>query len=205
MVGTRERIMTATAELFRRRGYNGTGLKDVTVAAEATVGSLYHFFPGGKISLAEAVLTESGAAYRALFELIADEHEGVADALVAFFDGAAEALEHGDFVDICPIGTVAGEIATTHDALRGACDRVFISWMDALAVRLERDLTPHDAHALATTIVAALLGALLIARCRRDAEPLRIAGQRMGEAVHAAIDAARARPGAPRRRSTPRW
>ena len=52
MTGTRERIVTATNELFRRRGYNGTSLKDVTVASGATTGSLYHFFPGGKAELA---------------------------------------------------------------------------------------------------------------------------------------------------------
>jgi AcrR family transcriptional regulator len=193
MIGTRERIITAAAESFRRKGYNGTGLKDVTTAANATVGSLYHFFPGGKSNLAEVVLTESGAAYQALFELIADESDGPVDAVRAFFDGAADALEQGDFVDICPIGTVAGEIASAHDALRTACDRVFVSWSQALAARLEQNLTRPQASALATTIVAGLLGAMVLARSRRDAEPLRVAGRQMALAVHAEIAAARAR------------
>jgi AcrR family transcriptional regulator len=69
---TRDRIVTATSELFRTRGYHGTSLKHVTAASGAPIGSVYHFFPGGKVALAEAVITESGAAYRALFELIAD-------------------------------------------------------------------------------------------------------------------------------------
>jgi AcrR family transcriptional regulator len=198
--------MTVTGELFRRRGYHGTGLKDVTVSASATVGSLYHFFPGGKQSLAEAVLTESGVAYQALFELIADDSDGTADAVRAFFAGAADALEHGDFVDICPIGTVAGEIASTNDVLRVACDRAFLSWTDALADRLKNDLHPRDANALSSTIVAALLGALVLARCRRDTKPLRVAGQRMHDLVQAEIAAAHARPGAPnsKRRTTRR-
>jgi AcrR family transcriptional regulator len=160
-------------------------------------GALYHFFPGGKTSLAKAVLTESGAAYQALFELIAEESDGPADAVRAFFDGAADALEQGDFVDICPVGTVAGEVASTHDVLRVACDRVFVLWTEALAVRLERELTSRDANALATTIVATLLGAFVLARCRRDPAPLRVAGQRMGQAVKTEIAAARARRGAP--------
>ena len=49
---TRERILYATAELFRRQGYSGTGLKQVVGEAQAPFGSLYHHFPGGKQQLA---------------------------------------------------------------------------------------------------------------------------------------------------------
>ena len=45
---TRDRILYATAELFRRQGYAGTGLKQVVAEAQAPFGSLYHHFPGGK-------------------------------------------------------------------------------------------------------------------------------------------------------------
>ena len=60
MTKTRDRFITATNELFRRYGYNGTSLKQVTEAAAAPVGSLYHFFPGGKAELTEAVIEETG-------------------------------------------------------------------------------------------------------------------------------------------------
>jgi AcrR family transcriptional regulator len=66
MRSTRDRIVTATAELFRRQGYNGTGLKQVTQAAGAPVGSVYHFFPGGKDELAETVILTSGRVYQEL-------------------------------------------------------------------------------------------------------------------------------------------
>ena len=52
--GTRERIVTASAELFRHRGYAGTGLKAILTASRAPYGSLYHFFPGGKEELGVA-------------------------------------------------------------------------------------------------------------------------------------------------------
>ena len=44
--GTRERIVTSSAELFRRQGYTGTGMKQIVAEARAPFGSLYHFFPG---------------------------------------------------------------------------------------------------------------------------------------------------------------
>ena len=49
-VDTRERIIEASAELFRRQGYAGTGVKGIASAARAPFGSLYHFFPAGRKS-----------------------------------------------------------------------------------------------------------------------------------------------------------
>ena len=128
---TRDRFLTATNELFRRQGYHGTSLKQVTEAAEAPTGSLYHFFPGGKEELAAEVLTTSGAAYQQLFELIAAEAADPASAVTDFFEGAALVLEEGDFIDPCPIGTVAREVASTNEALRHTTERVFARWIDA--------------------------------------------------------------------------
>ena len=53
--GTRERILDASTELFRRQGYAGTGLKSVVDKAGAPFGSLYHHFPGGKDQLGAGV------------------------------------------------------------------------------------------------------------------------------------------------------
>ncbi len=44
---TKERILDSTAELFRRQGYAGTGMKQIAAEAAAPFGSVYHFFPGG--------------------------------------------------------------------------------------------------------------------------------------------------------------
>jgi hypothetical protein len=44
--------MEASAELFRRNGYTGTGLKQIVAAANAPFGSLYHFSPAARNSSA---------------------------------------------------------------------------------------------------------------------------------------------------------
>ena len=64
--------MFASAELFRRQGYTGTGLKQVVAEADAPFGSLYHFFPGGKEQLGDEVIRMSGQFFLELFETIAD-------------------------------------------------------------------------------------------------------------------------------------
>ncbi len=183
--------MTATNELFRRYGYQGTSLKQVTEAAGATIGSLYHFFPGGKDDLAIAAITESGEAYRQLFEVVADEATDAASAVANFFDGAADVLEETDYIDPCPIGTVAREVASTNETLRQATDQVFLRWVETAASRFEAEGLPRDAaEELATMVVATLEGSFVLARARRDAALLRIAGRQARHLIEQTMEAA---------------
>jgi AcrR family transcriptional regulator len=188
MASTRDRLVTATNELFRRGGYHATSLKAITVAARAPVGSLYHFFPGGKAALAEATITESGASYRELFELLTEQAVTPGEAFATFFDGAADVLEETDFVDICPIGTVAREVASTDDVLRAACDWVFASWIEAAAARLRlAGVDETESTTLAATVVAALEGALMLARTSRDAGVVRETGRHVRQLVDSVV------------------
>ena len=191
MATTRERIVTATAELFRRQGYNGTSLKQVTVAAGAPFGSLYHGFPGGKEELAEVVIETSGAAYRELFEVIADAAPDIVAGVGDFFEGAAVVLEETGYVDACPIGTVALEVASTNDRLRRATERVFAGWVEAATVRLRASgIAADEADDLAQTLVAAIEGGFMLSRAARSPEPMRAAGRQVRRLVAASVAAA---------------
>jgi AcrR family transcriptional regulator len=188
---TRDRIVTATAELFRRQGYNGTGLKQVTQAAGAPVGSVYHFFPGGKDELAETVILTSGRAYQELFEAIYAEEGDPIAAVGAFFDGAAAVLAETGYVDACPIGTVALEVASTNDRLRRATQAVFAGWIDAATAHLvTAGITEGEAGELAVTLVAAIEGGFMLSRAARSPEPMRTAGRLMQRLVAAALTSA---------------
>ncbi len=131
-VPTRQRLVTAAAELFRRQGYAATGIKSILSAADAPYGSLYHFFPGGKAELGRAVVDEGGAAYLALVETyFRDDVEPVVATREFFADGVM-LLESTGFADACPIATMAGEVADTHEELRRAAAAAFRSWTAAL-------------------------------------------------------------------------
>lgn len=191
MVSTRDRIVTATGELFRRHGYNGTSLKQVTVAAEAPFGSLYHSFPGGKEELGEAVVLTSGRAYGELFEAVYDAAAGPAEAVSDFFEGAAQVLVETDYVDACPIGTVALEVASTNDRLRRATADVFAGWERSAADRLAAaGIAPADAADLATALVAGIEGGFMLSRAARSPEPMRRIGRLLRRLVEAALASA---------------
>src|SRR3977135_3390228 len=106
--------MDTSAELFRRQGYTGTGVKQIAATANAPFGSLYHFFPGGKEQLGEEGIRSSGALYIELFATIALQAPDPVTAVADFFSGAAATLQETDYADACPIATVALEVASTN-------------------------------------------------------------------------------------------
>lgn len=175
---TRERILDATAELFRRHGYTGTGLKQIVTAAGAPFGSVYHHFPGGKEQLGAEVVLRSGRMYFELFELIFDAEPDPFEAIRGFFLGAGETLRVTDYADACPIGTVALEVASTNEPLRLATAEVFADWITRGAARLEaHGLAPEDARALIIQLIALLEGAFMLARAAKSPEAMERASE----------------------------
>ena len=186
--GTRERLVESSVELFRRRGYAGTGLKAILAASHAPFGSLYHFFPGGKEELGVAALHAGGATYRELVEAIFAEGIDVATATANFFEGAALVVETTGYADACPIATVALEVASTNEPMRIAAAEVFESWLVVLRARFtEAGIPASRAHELAVELFCAIEGAFLLSRTTRSVEPINIAGRAAVATVQAAL------------------
>jgi AcrR family transcriptional regulator len=183
---TPERIVTAMAELMRRQGYSATSVKQVADAAHAPMGSLYHHFPEGKQQIAAAALRTSGAAYFQLLPLLMDAHDDLCEAIPASFAAAAEQMAGTGWINMCPVGTVAGEIADSEPSLREVAAEVITSWIDQGAdYFVGRGLTATDARELMLAILGMLEGAFILSRTLRSAEPLHAAGR----AASARLDA----------------
>jgi AcrR family transcriptional regulator len=190
MPATKERIVTASADLFRRQGYNGTGVKQIVAAAEAPFGSLYHFFPGGKEELGAEVIRWSGGMYGLLMPAVFDPAPDLVTGVRDFFAGAAEHLRESDFADACPIATVALEVSSVSEPLREACADVFDGWINGATKRFaEAGISRGRARELAIAMIAALEGAFVLARALRDTEPLDVAGELCAQAVQSALGA----------------
>lgn len=195
---TRERIVQSSAELFRRQGYAGTGVKQIVAEASAPFGSIYHFFPGGKEQLGEEVIRWSGAIYGQLIDLF---YEPGADPVVAtrnFFAAAAQTLVETDYADACPIATIALEVSSTSEPMRQACADVFDGWIDSACKSLLAAGVPRRrARPLAISLLALLEGAFVLARALRSTEPVEAAG---ATAVAAVKEAVGTKPATPRKR-----
>jgi AcrR family transcriptional regulator len=196
MAGTRERIVDSSAELFRRQGYTGTGLKQIVADASAPFGSLYHFFPGGKEQLGEEVIRWSGDMYLELFMTVAAGAPDVAAAVDDFFAGAAETLRETDYADACPIATVALEVASTNEPLRRATADVFEKWFRAAtAYFAQAGIPTARARELTIEMLCAMEGAFVFCRAMRSTEALEVAGAATATAVREALAAAAGRDG----------
>jgi AcrR family transcriptional regulator len=188
MNNTRDRLIGATAELFRRQGYTGTGVKQIVEAAGAPFGSMYHFFPDGKEALGAETIRWSGAMYGQLIDLVYTPGMDPVVATRNFFEAAADTVRDTDYADACPIATVALEVASTSEPLRQATAEVFESWLVALDTRfVQAGLTKSQARALSVSLFSLLEGAFILARATRDHRPVRTAGRSGAALVEAAL------------------
>ena len=165
-------------ELLRVQGYAATGIQQLAQVAQAPTGSIYHHFRGGKREVAAAALRESGAAYIQLLPLLLDRHADLATAIEAAFAAAAQDMANTGWANMCPVVTVAGEIADTEPDLRRIAAEVIASWIEEGSRYLAaRGLSEPDARAAMYALLTALEGGFLLARAQRSAEPLLAAGR----------------------------
>jgi AcrR family transcriptional regulator len=191
-MSTKDRILDTTTDLFRRYGYNGTGLKQIVANANAPFGSIYHFFPGGKEQLGDETIRRAGEMYgelvAAVFDAAPDAVTGTSDV----FTGAAEVLRETDYLDPCPVATVALEVASANDRLRQATADVFESWIDGATERYAAaGIAEARAREIGIVLIGALEGAFVLSRALRSTEPLEIADRAVTALVRAELSTSR--------------
>ncbi|MET9431356.1 MULTISPECIES: TetR/AcrR family transcriptional regulator [unclassified Streptomyces] len=184
---TRDRIVVAAARLIQRQGYVGTGIKQIAKEAQATLGSVYHFFPGGKEAVAVAAITHSGEDFAAILREALAVHDDPAAAVDACARLLAEALRESGWVDGCPVTATALETLGDADSeIQRACATALRAWQDMVADKLLRSGLPAaDARELAVTVINTLEGAEVTAQVNRDEEPLLLAGRHLARLVGA--------------------
>ena len=167
----RERMVRSAAQLIRRKGVSGTGMREIVTEADAPRGSLQHYFPGGKEEIVSDALLWSGQVvarrvHRGLEELTSR----TPSALLAFIvDPWRRELTEEHFSAGCPLVAAAADTAATSKRLRKVLVRAFDGWIEPLSKGLaELGVPVERSEDLATLVIAALEGAIVLARVRRD-------------------------------------
>lgn len=187
-IPARDRIVFATAELLRHRGYAATGMKQIVEDANAPFGSIYHYFPGGKEELADETVRRGGEFFLALLMIYLEDYPDPAEAISEFFDGAAGTLERTGYADACPIATLALEVANTNERLRRTTAAAFDSWLVPLVTRFtDAGIRAKAAEDLATATLAALEGGFILSRAKRSTQPMAAARDLAVGAVERAL------------------
>jgi hypothetical protein len=113
-----------------------------------------------------------------------DPYPDLRTAVGAFFTAAAEDIERSGWANMCPIGTVVGELTDNEAGLRSVAAEVAGSWISqGTGYFLRYGLAETTARHLVIAMLGALEGAFLLSRALHSAEPLHTAGEAM--AAHA--------------------
>jgi AcrR family transcriptional regulator len=180
-------MVSSTATLFSRQGVEGTSLTDIIAASGAPRGSIYHHFPGGKAQLAEEAVTWAGE------RIVADAAAALAAddpvAAIAILERQWSAmLSASDFRAGCTVlaATLEGE---RDSALAATAAGVFGDWAALLAAALiRRGVGPDRAHRIATLVIAALEGAIVLCRAQRSLAPLESVAAELTATIAEAVD-----------------
>src|SRR6478736_2456380 len=78
---SKEKILSAAAKLFRKKGYHATSLSQITKESSAPRGSIYYYFPDGKQQLAKEAIQKTGERVKAYIEKSLASHEDAAAAI----------------------------------------------------------------------------------------------------------------------------
>lgn len=164
-VAERADVIPVLAEIFRLHGFEGTSLSLIGEKTGLGKGSLYHFFPGGKEEMADAVLAEiadwfENHVYKPLRET--DDPRRAIDDMCR---SVADYFRSGR--QVCLVGAFA--LDNVRDRFLQRVHDYFAEWTIALAGALER--LGHDARSardLAEEAVLSIQGALVLARALDD-------------------------------------
>ena len=177
---TRTKMVASAALLLRERGVAGTSIAQVLQHSGAPRGSTRFHFPGGKRHLMTEAVEWAGGTVTRMLTGAADRGEDPIEVLSAICSHYAREMEQSNFRAGCPIGAVAQD-SFDDPALAPVVKGVLDEWTSAFArvltVAGQRD---DDAAELAELTVAAVEGAITLARVQRTTRPLSLVESKIG-------------------------
>ncbi|MER6572428.1 ScbR family autoregulator-binding transcription factor [Streptomyces sp. NPDC001093] len=177
---TRATIITATADLFDRQGYESTSLSDIVAHAKVTKGALYFHF-AAKEDLAHAILELNARSAKALVAEVDSRGCSSLEALMRTTFGVARlAVED-------PVPRAALRLATADVAIRPPLRHPFNEWLEFAGRKFAGAVRESDVHSdLDVGIVAHSLVSFFIGTrvAGRSLEPTGRLPRRVAEMWH---------------------
>jgi len=177
---SRNRIIRATLDLLSQSGLSGVGINQVVTESATPKGSLYHFFPGGKLELATVALEEAQRFEGQWFRDIFHKSECLSSKMKRLFTDAAQNLEASGFTKGCPVAAVTLGLSDDSESLRPVCRAIFMTWLGIIAAGLE-EVPEAQRPEVAELILATLEGALISSRAEATKDALLRSGRLLGE------------------------
>jgi AcrR family transcriptional regulator len=165
-------MLDSAVLLLRERGAAGVTVDAVLAHSGAPRGSVYHHFPGGRNELVLGAVRQSGDYITTMVDASVAEGDvrRTVDRLVGFW---RRALTKSDYRAGCPVVAMAIDSRESIPEAAELVREIFARWRVSLSEVLSASGFPHArAQRLATLIVAAIEGAIILCRAQRDLSPL---------------------------------
>ena len=175
----RENLLSQGVTLLMRKGYHGTGLKEILDAVQIPKGSFYNYF-GSKENFAAAAISHYINPF--IDQLSGHLQNPDYDALSAlqhYFNEMITQLEQAEFKGGCLLGNLMGEIGDTSDvcqkSLQSAVHR-YRNLLQSGLLKAQQEGTVRvdkSAEDMADLLVNMWQGALLRMKIEQSSAPLR--------------------------------
>jgi TetR/AcrR family transcriptional regulator, transcriptional repressor for nem operon len=180
-ISTSELILDVAQKLVQTRGYNAFSYADIAAALKVTKASLHYHFPS-KSHLGHSLVTRYAARFRSLLEGIDAKESTAAEKLRCYV-----AIYAGVLADhrMCLCGMLAAEFETLPKLMQSALDHFFDMnerWIMEVLKLGSADGSLKiigDFREQAEFFVAALEGAMMLARSHASDERFRVAAIRL--------------------------
>jgi TetR/AcrR family transcriptional regulator, lmrAB and yxaGH operons repressor len=176
----RDAMVEAAWRLIAERGLEGMSTREVLARTGAPRGSVYHYFPRGRVELIEHAIEHSRTWMNR--QIAKFDAATPAEVVTGYLTIWRRILEATDFHAGCAVtGVITG--AQDPDLLDRAA-AAYTAASDALAARLRAVGVPKaEAARQANLLVIAAEGSVLIARARRSIQPLRLVADQFGSTM----------------------
>ncbi len=181
---TKKRIIAAASNLFRRKGYYGTGLSEILKESGAPKGSFYFHFPDGKDQLTAATIDAAAEDTERLLDTIAAEAEGLPDFIDRVASSYERLLERSDFKASSLFANTTLDIAPTNEMVAEHLRAGYRRWHRSIAAYCSDQLGSRQRGAdMAVIIIAGLEGALSLCRAEKSTAPLDAVARQLKQAA----------------------
>jgi TetR/AcrR family transcriptional repressor of nem operon len=177
-IDTRQHILDTAQTLMARKGYTAVGLTEVLSEADVPKGSFYYYF-SSKEAFGEALMKSYFTDYLATMGRIAsDTSKTGAEQLDEYWQRFTDLQSFDDFQGKCLVVKLAAEVSDLSEPMRlqlvdGTTG--IIDHLERMITTGERDgsvTLDDDARSLAQELYEIWLGASIMAKVQRAAQPL---------------------------------
>lgn len=175
----RSRLISAGLKIIHARGFNGSGVQEITAAAGIPKGSFYNYFPTKDAFVVDLLEEYWSALEKSYAPILYDRRAKPFDRICSFFQALSREHEQHQFALGCLIGSLALELSASSPEVRAKLASLLARWAQPLVDCLEEAqasgmlAASTNVQELASVLIEAWEGAALRGKVLQSPEPYR--------------------------------